>query len=194
MTATLPEYSGTCDHWLEFGDGLYHFDLPFSEMAELQEKCGRGFLAIYGTLMRGRYHGADDVTGFAIDGEAPVEVVRETIRLALIGGGRAIVDGREVEITAARAKQLCDLYVTPACPFVESWTLAAVIMDAKVHGREPVNYSAAELPERHPANVVREILRQAAERPPVRLVEETSMMQAAARRARPVQEVRGRGN
>lgn len=132
---------------LEFADGTYLFDLKLPQLAELQEKCASGVLAIYGRLLRGRYVLGDATIGAPAEGEARVEDMFETIRLALIGGGRGLVDGKEVTVSALTAKTLVERYCH-AAPLRESWTLAAAILGARFEGYEPPK--KAEPPEAAP--------------------------------------------
>ena len=60
--------------------------------------------------------------------------VRETIRLALIGGNSGMVEGEEVEVGPLLAKQLVDGYIYPARPFSEGVVLAWRILHAAIHG------------------------------------------------------------
>lgn len=57
---------------LDWADGTYMFRLPVNQLIELEEKCSAPFTVVYSRLTEGRYSITD---------------VRETIRLALIGGG-----------------------------------------------------------------------------------------------------------
>lgn len=121
---------------LEFADGSYLFALKLPQLAELQDKCGAGIFAIYGRVMRGRYVLDGQVLGLAHEGEAFHHDLYETIRLGLIGGGRGMVDGQEVQVSALTAKTLVERYVHPA-PLREAWTIAAAILSAKVEGYDP---------------------------------------------------------
>lgn len=62
---------------LDWADGTYMFRLPVNQLIELEEKCSAPFTVVYSRLTEGRYSVTD---------------VRETIRLALIGGGLDPVD------------------------------------------------------------------------------------------------------
>ncbi len=57
---------------VDFADGTYSFCLRYGELAELQEKTGRGPENILQRLMAGEWTALE---------------VRETIRIGLIGGG-----------------------------------------------------------------------------------------------------------
>lgn len=121
---------------LEFADGVYLFDLKLPQMAELQEKRGCGLFAIYGRVLKGRYVVGGTVMASTSDAEAYPEDLFETIRLGLIGGGKGMVDGREVEVSPLRASQMVKRYCHEA-PLRESWALAATILGARIEGFEP---------------------------------------------------------
>lgn len=57
---------------LEFGDGEHTFALPIASLRELQDKTGRGPLALLRRLQSGEWF---------------VDDVREILRVGLIGGG-----------------------------------------------------------------------------------------------------------
>ena len=148
-TATKPAgpelpYRGQCDLVLSWADGTYRFALGLPQIRELERLSGLGILALYGKVMRGRFEGPGGTFGFAMDGLAGADDIRETIRLALIGGGEAIVGGEITAIDPNRAVQLVEAYCPPAMPAEGAWTLAAAVLDALVHGREPREPTAAE--------------------------------------------------
>ncbi|MET3710415.1 hypothetical protein ABIC65_001095 [Sphingomonas trueperi] len=120
---------------LEFGDGSYLFDLKLPQLAELQRLREAGIFKIYGRVLRGRYFLGGEPVAVAEDGEAFAEDLYETIRLGLIGGGRGLVNGQEITVSALRAKQLVETYCHPA-PLRECWTIAAAILGARVEGYE----------------------------------------------------------
>ncbi len=126
---------------LAFADGEYLFDLKLPQLAELQEKRKIGVLAIYGRVLRGRYLFNDETIGIPAEGEAYAEDFFETIRLGLIGGGRGLVDGAEVQVSALTAKSLVERYCH-AAPLRESWSLAAAILGARVEGYTPPKKAA----------------------------------------------------
>lgn len=121
---------------LEFADGQYLFDLKLPQLAELQEKRKVGVLAIYGRVLKGRYIFEGQSIALANEGEAYAEDLFETIRLGLIGGGRGLVDGQEVQVSALTAKSLVERYCH-AAPLRESWALAAAILGARIEGYDP---------------------------------------------------------
>lgn len=120
---------------LLFADGEYSFDLKLPQLAELQEKRGPIF-AVYGRVLKGRYLVGDITMADTTAGEAFAEDLFETIRLALIGGGKGMVDGEEVEVSALKARQLVERYCH-AQPLKESWSLAAAVLSARIEGYEP---------------------------------------------------------
>lgn len=147
VTLEIPTYDPTVrtDVWMDVFDGTYRFWLPVPQTQELETKCGfvddqgfrhaRGIFAIYGAVARGRYELEGRSVGFAVEGAASVAECRETIRLALIGGGTAVVDGVQVKVDASRAKQLVDNYLVPAA-VEQSWDLAYLILHTMIHGRK----------------------------------------------------------
>lgn len=132
---------------LHFADGEYLFDLKLPQLAELQEKRQAGILAIYRRVIRGRYTFEGEVVALAHEGEAYAEDLFETIRLGLIGGGRGMVDGREIEVSALTAKTLVERYCHPA-PLRDSWAIAAAVLGARIEGAEPPK---KEEPAKQPA-------------------------------------------
>jgi hypothetical protein len=120
---------------LEFADGEYLFDLKLPQMDELQEKRGCGIFKLYGRVLKGRYLYEGLAVASAYDGEAYAEDLFETIRLGLIGGGRGMVNGVEVRVSALTAKALVERYCV-AAPLKESWALAAAILAARIEGYE----------------------------------------------------------
>jgi hypothetical protein len=121
---------------LHYGDGEYLFDLKLPQLAELQEKCGAGVFKVYSRVLRGRYLLEGETVALTGEGEAFVEDLFETIRLGLIGGGRGIVNGKEVPVSAMTAKLLVERYSHPA-PLRESWATAAAILGARIEGYVP---------------------------------------------------------
>lgn len=120
---------------LEFADGEYLFDLKLPQLAELQEKRGPVF-EIYGRVLKGRYLYEGIPIADTTAAAAHSDDIFETIRLALIGGGRGIVNGDEVEVSQITARNLVERYCH-AAPLKESWAVAAAILAAKVEGYEP---------------------------------------------------------
>jgi len=122
---------------LPFGDGDYLFALKLPQLEELQERRGTGIFRIYGRVLAGRaVLPTGEAIGFAEQGEAFAEDIYETIRLALIGGGRGLVDGKEVAVSPLTARKLVERYAHPA-PLSEVWTIAAAILAVKIKGYDP---------------------------------------------------------
>lgn len=121
---------------LHFADGEYLFELKLPQLAELQQKRGIGIFAIYGRVLKGRYLLGDTPIAAPEDGEAFAEDLFETIRLGLIGGGRGLVDGKEIEVSPLTAKRLVENYCHSA-PLRETWSTAAAVLSARVLGFTP---------------------------------------------------------
>ncbi|XAI96832.1 hypothetical protein [Synechococcus phage Ssp-JY40] len=120
-----------------FADGEYRFWLPLPQVVELERKTGSSILAIEERLRAaiGAEGAQDDPTFvFLGGGAATVSDVRETLRLALWGGGGGLVDGQEVEVGPNMARQLVDTYVYPARPFSEGVVQAWRVLHAAIHG------------------------------------------------------------
>ncbi len=106
---------------LEFGDGRYLFRLNLPQLAELQTKCGAGLGAIFKRVSAGDWQTSD---------------LRETIRLALCGGGKGMVAGAQIDVSPVLASRLVETYVD-ARPWAEAWEHAVVILSASVLGYTP---------------------------------------------------------
>lgn len=133
---------------LDFADGAYLFDLKLPQLIELQRIRNAGIFTIYGRVMQGRFVlEGGEVVGVATAGQAFVEDIFEAIRLGLIGGGRGIVNGAEVSVSAIRAKQLIETYCH-AAPLRESWSIAAAILGARIEGYDPKPASKADAPKK----------------------------------------------
>lgn len=121
---------------LAIGDGDYLCALKLPQLAELQDKCAAGLLTIYGRMMAGRYVMGDQAVGVPHEGQAFTADVYQTIRLGLIGGGSALVDGAHVRVDALAASKVMERYIYPA-PFEAAWNIAVAILSAKVVGYVP---------------------------------------------------------
>jgi hypothetical protein len=121
---------------LKFADGDYLFDLKLPQLAELQEKRGCGIFKLYGRVIKGRFLVGEESIALPEEGEAFAEDIFEVIRLGLIGGGKGVVDGREVAVSALRARQLVESYCHNA-PLREPWAVAAAVLAARVEGFTP---------------------------------------------------------
>lgn len=91
-----------------WGDGDHVFRLPIDQLLELQERCGAGPVEILDRLCQRRWR---------------VQDVRETIRLALIGGGMAPLEA------LARVKRYVD-----SRPLLESIEPAVAALGAALVG------------------------------------------------------------
>jgi hypothetical protein len=138
---------------LAFADGEYLFDLKLPQMAELQEKRGIGVMAIYARVLRGRYLFDGETIGVTNEAEGFAEDFFDTIRLGLIGGGRGVVDGKEVVVTAITARTLVERYCHTA-PLRDSWAIAAAILGARIEGYDPPKKAA---PAKAPARRTRKL-------------------------------------
>lgn len=118
-----------------FADGEYRFWLPLPQVFELERSCGDvSILAIEERLRGGIGQDVDGKTHFVGGGIASTREIRETIRLALIGGNNGLVDGEAVEVGPMRAKELVDTYCYPQRPLAESAVLAWSILSAAIYG------------------------------------------------------------
>lgn len=118
---------------LGFADGDYTFALPLPQFLELERKTGKSAFAIYDQVSAGL--GIDDADAVYLGGGAAMLAdVRETIRLGLIGGNSALVDGEEVEVGPRTALSLVDAYVYPARPLIEGQRIAWAILNAAIEG------------------------------------------------------------
>lgn len=96
-------------HRAFFGDGEHAFTLTDPMLAELERLTGLGVGAMYFQMINMAY---------------PAEVLREIIRLGLIGAGTSPED----------AKRLCDTYAANR-PLSEVFPLAFEIMEARWNGK-----------------------------------------------------------
>lgn len=136
--------SNTID--MEFGDGEYTFGLPLPQINELQNKCGpgpQGFIgAIFARVLTGAVSVTDELTGetkvYLDPARAQFSIadIVETIRQGLIGGGKGVVNGEEIEVTPAIANRLINAYVLDR-PLKGSWEVAVGILGACIHGFDP---------------------------------------------------------
>jgi len=132
------------DVWVDAFDGTYRLFLDMPHVCEIERKCGFvdrngdrqpcGLFAVYGRVAKGRYELDGKQVGFSVEGQATITDCRETVRLALIGGGMGLVGGEQVKVTPRRAEELIATYLAPA-PVEESWNLAFLILHAAIHGR-----------------------------------------------------------
>lgn len=134
----------------KFADGTYRFWLPLPQVFELERNCG-SLLAIEERL---RAAIAVDATGdvvFVGGGAATIKEIRETVRLALIGGNNGMVAGEEIEVGPGKATDLVDAYLFPARPIAEGASLAWRVLEAAIFGvqlkKKSKRTGQAETPE-----------------------------------------------
>ncbi len=140
-----PAYTKRTDLWVDAFDGTYRLFLPLAQLVELERKSGYidkdgnqragSVFQVYDRVSKGRYELDGKAVGFASEGAATLNDCRETVRLALIGGGHAVVAGERVKISSRRALELVETYLSDA-PLEEAWTLAFLILNAAICGRE----------------------------------------------------------
>lgn len=130
---------------LPFADGEYRFFLDLPQANEL-EGAGMSMCQLEWHLREGV--GVDDrgQATFAGGGTATAKAIRNTIRLALIGGNCGKVDGEEIEVGPGAAKDLIEAYAFPARPLGESAALAWRILAAAIYGNEPAKSMTAAEP------------------------------------------------
>ncbi len=98
-----------------WGDGEHTFNIAkIAQALELEEKCGCGVAEIFERLRNGRWH---------------INDVRETIRLALIGGGIDTKNGIDPQKAALLVKRYVD-----ERPWQESVQTAMLILMAAIVG------------------------------------------------------------
>ncbi len=78
-----------------WGDGVHRFRLNISGLLELEGKCDAGVMAIYDRLIDGKWKLVD---------------VRETIRIGLIGGGKAPTDAHALTARYVDDRPLLESY------------------------------------------------------------------------------------
>lgn len=117
-----------------FGDGEYRFWLGLPQIVALERACADTSILTIEERLRAAIGVEGEEFVFVGGGAAMIADVRETIRLALIGGNHALVGGEEVEVGPIRAKQLVDEYVCPARPLSEGVVLAWRILHGAIFG------------------------------------------------------------
>jgi hypothetical protein len=121
---------------LEFGDGAYTFALPLPQIAELQRKTGAGIGGLFARVLKGCVQMGSEVILAPGQAEFYALDIIETVRHALIGGEKGMVNGEEVKVTPAIANRLVDTYVLGR-PLSDSWSLAASVLAACIVGYDP---------------------------------------------------------
>lgn len=129
------------DHatWLNAFGGKYRLLIPLAKINELEERFAREDR--HGCWWpKSIYRIHDDISGgwneldshlFPTAPErgpaATVDECIETVRLALIGGGKAVIDGKSVRIDAARANRIVEQHFL-AQPLEQARRLAGTIL------------------------------------------------------------------
>jgi len=121
---------------LEFADGSYTFALPLARINELQTKTGLGIGGLFNRVLKGVARIGNQVVLAPAAAEFHVADVIETVRQGLIGGGRGIVDGQEIEVTPAVADRLVKNYALER-PLTDAWSIAASVLGACIVGYDP---------------------------------------------------------
>lgn len=132
---------------LPFADGEYRFFLPLAQVTELERAAEASMFAIEWSLREGIGIAEDGKAFFAGNSAAETKAIRNTVRLALIGGGRGKVDGAEVEVGPRRATELVDAYLFPAQPLANGAALAWRILATAIYGNELATVPAATATE-----------------------------------------------
>lgn len=127
---------------LNFGDGEYLFALTVPRLIELQEKTGDGIGELHARMMKGVVRSSEGIALIPNYAEFRILDLIETIRQALIGGGKGIVEGQEVEVTPLVAQRLMENYVVDRngnlrCTLYELWNTAFAILGVCVMGFDP---------------------------------------------------------
>lgn len=125
----------TTAHEADFADGRYLFDLKLPQLAELQDKRGP-FFEVYRRVCGGCYFEGGRLIINLDENAAHTDDLFEVIRLALIGGGKGFVAGRDVEVSPLLARNLVERYCYDA-PTIGNLQLAATIMVGRAKGFEP---------------------------------------------------------
>jgi hypothetical protein len=123
---------------LAFADGVYTFDLGLAQINEIQSKCGAGIGAVYARVCKGRYLVSGLAIGNPEEASYRIEDLVAVIKQGLIGGGKGVVDGQDVVVTAFRANELVENYVLASGkPLKDAWTIAAAVLTARIEGYDP---------------------------------------------------------
>lgn len=118
---------------LAFADGEYYFRLPIRQIVALEQKAGP-IGAIKNRLITGEFSILD---------------ITETIRHALIGGGRGLVNGVEVTVSDLKANHLVATYVDDR-PLGEGHVIAQAIIAALYVGYDPATQAQKKSPAKKP--------------------------------------------
>lgn len=128
---------------LPFADGDYEFWLPMPRIVAVEREAGKvdrdgvkqphSIFAIFHDIGSHVAQIGDEV---ALVGPTPalISEAHAVIRNALIGGDRAIVDGEEVAVGDAMARDLVGTYCYPARPAMHDMALAWKVLHAAIYG------------------------------------------------------------
>ncbi|HVH49964.1 MAG TPA: hypothetical protein VM760_08840 [Sphingomicrobium sp.] len=127
-----------------FADGEYRFWLPMPQVIELQRKCGmldndgrlhpKSILTIFDQISEGMGQDGSGNVLWLGGGSVLANEVNEVLRLGLIGGNNALIDGQEVTVGPNRAKELVEQYGFPARPLSEVMAHAWRVLHAAIVG------------------------------------------------------------
>jgi hypothetical protein len=121
--------------YLDFAGQKFTFWLPLPRVVELERSgnggAGKSIFRMFDEIGAGLGFDGTGAPVYVSGGDARVDDVRNTIRLALLGGNS---DGADQEVGPKRAAQLVEDYVYPARPLVEGLALAWAILNAAING------------------------------------------------------------
>lgn len=135
---------------LPFADGVYEFRLGLAQIDELQNKTGIGIGGLYARVIKGRYLLDGASFGHPEQGDYRRTDIMEPIRQALIGGGKGVVDGEEVKVSAHRVNQLLEAYCFPNRPLKDDWALTTEILMATIEGYDPPKPDPVQVKKKEP--------------------------------------------
>ena len=144
---------------IPFADGVYRFHLGRDQIKELERLCGHqdregavvpiGIGALFARVSKGRAFltpSAPDWSNIheaaALASEITERDCIETMRLALVGGNHAVVNGEAVAVSPMRVKQLMETYVVYQ-PLEDAWLYAFAALGARIVGVEAAPASVA---------------------------------------------------
>lgn len=119
---------------LKFADGEYRFFLPMREIVQLERECDKSVIQMCDEMGQslGLSPGSADIH-FIGGGPTRYLELRATIRLALIGGNKGMVDSVEKPVGPLTAKSLVETYVDGR-PIAETLPVAWTVLNAAVMG------------------------------------------------------------
>lgn len=137
-------------------DGVYHYDVSYDAILEIEEKCKDGIGAIARRTFAGAIGYKEDEV-FPHLAEYRFTELWHIIKQALLAGGKGWVDGKEVKVDTWRADTLMARYIASKGDdrmiLTEVWRLALSIIGARRDGISPLqgfappgNVAAGESP------------------------------------------------